>query len=326
MGRDAEPVLTGDFQVIDSLGLDVAPSRRLMVSPLRYPGGKGSLYPVLKSLVRANGLTGGTYVEPYAGGAGAAVALLVTGEVGRIVINDLDPALYAFWRSVVKEPDDFASRTRNAKLTIAEWKKQKRVYSEADRKDYLRLGFATFYLNRTNHSGVLNGGPIGGLDQSGAYKIDARFNKTALLERLRLIGMHSSSIVVLRQDGRSVIEKYAERPEVLLYADPPYFEKAGSLYMNSFQEKDHRQLADCLNASKRGRWLLTYDDVPDVSSLYAARRREEFSLAYSAHRVVKATEMMVFGDGLLVPWLADKSKSARSARVVHKVTTRPKRQ
>lgn len=274
-----------------------------MLSPLRYPGGKGSLYPTLRRLIRANYLTGGTYVEPYAGGAGAAIALLVTGEVRRIVINDLDPALYAFWRSTVKSPGELAARTRDAKLTVREWKRQKKIYSNADRTDYLNLGFATFYLNRTNHSGVLNGGPIGGLDQQGTYKIDARFNKTALLERFRLIALHAARITVLHQDGRRVIDTYAARDDTLVYADPPYFEKAGSLYLNSFREQDHARLADCLNKAAQRRWLLTYDNVAQVPSLYPERRRENFSLHYSAHRVVTATETMVFSDALAVPWL-----------------------
>lgn len=281
--------------------------KRLMLSPLRYPGGKGSLYPVLSKLLRANGLSGGTYVEPYAGGAGAAIALLVTGEVQKIVINDLDPALYAFWRSVVKTPEEFSTRTRDATLNVKEWKKQRAIYSTADRTDYLRLGFATFYLNRTNHSGILNGGPIGGLDQSGAYKIDARFNKAALLERLRLIAVNSSNIVVLRQDGRHVISRYGDRSDTMIYADPPYFEKAGSLYLNSFAESDHERLAACLNATTGGRWVLTYDNVPQVERLYADRRRETFSLSYSAHRVVRATETMVFGDAVHVPWYGNRS-------------------
>jgi DNA adenine methylase len=279
------------------------PSRRLMLSPLRYPGGKGSLYPALRRLVRANGLTSGTYVEPYAGGAGAGISLLVTGEVHRIVINDLDRAVYAFWRSVVKSPDDFARRTRDAKLTVQEWKRQKKIYAEADRTDYLRLGFATFFLNRTNHSGILNGGPIGGLDQQGTYKINARFNKAALLERLRLIALNAPRIVVLRQDGRHVIERYCKNADTLIYADPPYFEKAGSLYLSSFTNDDHKLLAESLNRHRAARWVLTYDNVSEVASFYPSRRRENFSLSYSAHRVVRATETMVFSDGLLVPWL-----------------------
>lgn len=274
-----------------------------MLSPLRYPGGKSMLYTSIRALIRANGLSGGTYVEPYAGGAGAALALLITGQVQRIVINDLDPALYAFWRSVVKHPDEFAHMTREAKLTIPEWKRQKKIYATADRTDYLALGFATFYLNRTNRSGVLNGGPIGGLDQTGEYKIDARFNTKTLLERLRLIALHAPRIVVLRQDGRHVIRRYGSRDDVLVYADPPYFQKAGTLYMNSFEASDHEKLAKTLTELGQQKWILTYDDVPEVNILYPDLRKEKFALSYSAHRVRKATELMVFGDGVIVPWM-----------------------
>lgn len=278
-------------------------SRRLLLSPLRYPGGKGSLYPVLKQLIRANGVNAGTYVEPYAGGAGAAIALLVTGEVRRVVINDLDPAIYAFWRSITEFPDEFSDRTRLAELNVREWRRQRRIYTNCDRKSHLDLGFATFYLNRTNHSGILNGGPIGGLDQSGDYKIDARFNKVALLERLRLIALHSQNITVLNEDGCDVIERYAASPSTLTYADPPYFEKAGTLYMNAFTSEQHEALARTLTAIASSRWLLTYDNVPQVAEFYGERRRQTFSLSYSAHRVARATEAMVFGDELLVPWL-----------------------
>lgn len=278
------------------------PSRRLLLTPLRYPGGKGALYTTLRDLVRANDLSSGTYVEPYAGGVGAGLALLITGVVKRIVVNDLDPALYAFWRSVVKDPEGFAKQVAEVELSVREWRKQKEIYRSADRRDYLPLGFATFYLNRTNHSGVLNAGPIGGLDQTGSYKIDARFNRAALLERLRLIALHASQIVVLRHDGRKVIKRYTAMQDTIVYADPPYFQKAGTLYMNSFTDEDHRDLARCLADAQSGRWLLTYDDVDEVESLYRQFRRERFSLSYSAHRVTRGKELMVYSHGLRVPW------------------------
>ena len=277
------------------------PSRRLLLTPLRYPGGKGALYTTLRDLVRANDLSSGTYVEPYAGGVGAGLALLITGVVKRIVVNDLDPALYAFWRSVVKDPEGFAKQVAEVELSVREWRKQKEIYRSADRRDYLPLGFATFYLNR-NHSGVLNAGPIGGLDQTGSYKIDARFNRAALLERLRLIALHASQIVVLRHDGRKVIKRYTAMQDTIVYADPPYFQKAGTLYMNSFTDEDHRDLARCLADAQSGRWLLTYDDVDEVESLYRQFRRERFSLSYSAHRVTRGKELMVYSHGLRVPW------------------------
>ncbi|MEV6908322.1 DNA adenine methylase [Amycolatopsis sp. NPDC051071] len=274
--------------------------RRVTISPLRYPGGKGSLYSKLKLLVRANSLTQGTYVEPYAGGAGAALALLVTGQVQRIVINDLDPAVHAFWTSLVSEPDRFSERVQKADLTVKEWSRQKEIYL-GSAADSFELGFATFYLNRTNRSGVLNGGPIGGMDQTGNYKIDARFNKEALTERMRVIGLHARRISVTNDDGMKVIRKYARRSNSFIYADPPYFDKAGSLYLNSFGASDHAKLAECLNGYADTKWVLTYDNVPQVHALYSERRNALFSLNYSAHRVVKAQEVMVFSDQLTVP-------------------------
>jgi DNA adenine methylase len=275
--------------------------KKPLISPLRYPGGKSSLYPRLRSIIRENDLTSGIYVEPYAGGAGAAMGLLVTGQVQSVVINDFDPAIYAFWKTVVDAPDELSRMIASVELTIPEWTRQKEIYLTAERENYLELGFAVFFLNRTNRSGVLNGGPIGGMDQTGNYKIDARFNREALIERIRLIALHASRVTVLNMDGVDVIERYSKERGVLIYADPPYFEKAGSLYLNSFVDTHHSALAACLNGVGEARWLLTYDNVPRVAELYSNRRREVFSLNYSAHRVVKATEIMVYSDSLVVP-------------------------
>lgn len=271
---------------------------RPRVSPLRYPGGKGALYSRLRKLIRDSGLAGCTYVEPYAGGAGAGLSLLVTGQVERVVINDLDPAIHAFWELLVNDPDALMSQIRSVKLDVREWKRQREIYVAADTSDRASLGFATFYLNRTNHSGVLNGGPVGGLDQSGKYKIDARFNRDALVERVRILALYSSQITVTSVDGVEIIERYGKAKETFTYADPPYFEKAGSLYLNAFALADHERLAKALNRLSRGSWLLTYDNVPRVHDLYAKRRRRTFGLNYSAHRVTKATEIAVLSDAV----------------------------
>jgi len=275
--------------------------RRVLISPLRYPGGKGLLYSRLRSVIRVNELTSCTYVEPYAGGAGSALGLLVTGEVRNIVINDLDPALFAFWKSVTEYPSDFQDMIMNVPLSVEEWINQKRIYRTARRSDHLTLGFATFYLNRTNRSGILNGGPIGGLGQTGSYKIDARFNRSALSERIRLIGLHANRISVTNLDGVDVIKRFAEDNNTFVYADPPYFQKAGSLYMNTLQYEDHVKLADALNELSREAWVLTYDNVPEVAKLYPDRQKVMYSLNYSARRIVKAREVMVFSDSLRVP-------------------------
>lgn len=275
--------------------------KRVTVSPLRYPGGKGLLYPRLRTIIRENGLVSSVYVEPYAGGAGAALALLVTGQVERIAINDLDPAVYAFWDTVVTQPDEFIELVNSVELSVDEWERQREVYTTAARDDHLSLGFATFYLNRTNRSGVLNGGPIGGKDQTGSYKIDARFNREGLAERIRLIALYADRITVTNEDGMNVIKRYSAQDNAFIYADPPYFEKAGSLYLNAFNDADHKALAECLKDVERARWILTYDNVPQVAQLYANFRRRLFTLNYSAHRVVKASEIMIFSPELSIP-------------------------
>jgi DNA adenine methylase len=273
-------------------------SRRPRVSPLRYPGGKAALYSRLRKMIRDSGLAGCTYVEPYAGGAGAGLGLLVTGQVKHVVVNDLDPAIHAFWQIVLQEPEFLMAQIRDANLDVAEWRRQRAVYMAADTTDMAALGFATFYLNRTNRSGVLNGGPIGGLDQTGNYKIDARFNREGLVERIRILSLYSDNITAISRDGIDVITEYAPRPNTFIYADPPYFEKAGSLYLNAFKAEDHENLARVLNGVSDSPWLLTYDNVTRVGELYPSRRRRNFELNYSAHRVTKATEIAVLSEAV----------------------------
>lgn len=278
-------------------------TRRPLISPLRYPGGKSALYSRLRKMIRDMGLAKCTYVEPYAGGVGAGLSLLVTGQVERVVINDLDPAIHAFWSTVQSKPGWLIERIHNVKLDVSEWRRQREIYVAADTIDLSKLGFATFYLNRTNRSGVLNGGPIGGLDQTGNYKIDARFNRDGLAERIRILSLYAENIVATSRDGIEIISEYASKDDVFIYADPPYFEKAGSLYLNAFTSENHADLARVLNSVADRPWILTYDTARQVAELYAERRRREFELHYSAHRVGKATEVAVLSDA--VPEIGD---------------------
>jgi DNA adenine methylase len=146
---------------------------------------------------------------------------------------------------------------------------------------------------------VLNAGPIGGLDQTGNYLIDARFNRADLTERMRTLALYRDQIEVTNLDGRTIVKKYASRSKTFVYADPPYFEKSGSQDMNYFRPEDHAALAADLNRKAGGAWLLTYDDVPQVGDLYSERRMRRFGLHYSAHRVTKATEVAALSDSLL---------------------------
>jgi len=275
--------------------------KRPQFSPLRYPGGKSALFSLVSATVRANGASGGTYVEPYAGGAGIALGLLLTEQVERVVVNDLDPAIHAFWVAVTQHSEKFMERLAGVTLSVAEWKRQRTVYLAADQDDPLSLGFATFFLNRTNRSGVLNAGVIGGQDQSGNYKIDARFNRATLLERCRLIALYSSRITVVRKDGLEVIEEHVGQPSTLVYADPPYYEKGSQLYLNAFGPGDHAALAALLNQEADGNWLLTYDDQPEIEALYSERRQFDIGVYYSVREARRTNELLVLSDTISLP-------------------------
>jgi DNA adenine methylase len=265
--------------------VDVIARRGSHASPLRYPGGKASLADFFEQTINALGLSKPTYIEPYAGGAGAGLELLLKGVVGTIVINDLDPAIHACWKAMVKDSDAFLELLTRTSLNIDEWKKQREVYRRRHDMDVdpLALGFATFYLNRTSRSGVLGAGVIGGFAQQGSYKIDARYNKDVLRARIEKLAEFSGKIRVTRQDGAARLREYLPKDNVFAYVDPPYVEKGSSLYMSAFEEEDHIALAGVLNGYANTNWVLTYDVADLVRSLYKARDVSEFRLLYSAH-------------------------------------------
>jgi DNA adenine methylase len=214
-------------------------------SPLRYPGGKLFLASEFKRILGVIGLNKPVYIEPYAGGAGVALSLLFSDKVRRIIINDLDKAIYAFWKSITEKSGLFSKKILTTPVTIAEWKKQKQIYSDKN-ANLFNKGFATFFLNRTNRSGVMGAGPIGGMDQNGSYKINARYNKKDLVARIRKIGRFRDRITVLNEDGIKLTKKYLNQKNIFIYLDPPYLKKGAMLYLNHYKEADHRELSNLM--------------------------------------------------------------------------------
>lgn len=205
-------------------------------SPLRYPGGKSKIAPLIRLIIEKTGSSDITYIEPFAGGAGVALSLLIEGVVDQVVINDYDKAIYSFWRALKEAPQELIDLIEHTPLTIDEWKHQKDIYSTQNKRYSVELGFAAFYLNRTNRSGILSAGPIGGYNQTGNYGMDARFNRDALIGRIQEIAKYKSQIVVYNKEIRSfisgVIPKY--QANAFVYFDPPYFENGQRLYKNLY--------------------------------------------------------------------------------------------
>lgn len=273
-----------------------AENRSAAASPLRYPGGKAALAGFFADIIKRVGIRSTTYIEPYAGGVGAGIVLLQKGLVRRLVINDIDPAVYSFWKSVTEQPEEFAAAVLDVPLNVDEWRTQQAIYRQADESDRFALGFAFFYLNRTNRSGILNAGPIGGVKQTGNYKIDARFNRKQLADRILAIGALADRITVLSVDGMQVIRRYIRKKSSFIYIDPPYVDMGGSLYLNAFTHRDHADLAQLLAAERGGNWVLTYDPSDFIRRLYRDHDVHDYQLTYSAHRPGKAQELMIASD------------------------------
>ncbi len=272
-------------------------------SPLRYPGGKGKVARFIKEIVRANGLSDGRYVEPYAGGAAVAWELLLTGVVRRVSINDISLPVFAFWHSVLNATDDLCRLIRECPLTVEEWDKQKEIFRRPEEADYLNLGFAFFFLNRTNRSGILNGGIIGGRNQTGNWKIDARFNRQDLAFRIQKIASLRSRIELTQLDAVEFIKGNAERfgIKTLLYIDPPYFEKGRFLYHDAYGEEDHATVAEAVAELNGLNWIVSYDDVRPIHDLYAQAPWLQYTLNYSARNATRGREVMFFSPKLVVP-------------------------
>ena len=270
-------------------------------SPLRYPGGKSALYPIILNAIIRKSLYDCIYIEPFAGGASIGLSLLLEGAVKSIIINDADKAIYSFWRSILSSPEWFIQKIKDTPITIDEWKKQKEIFANSQ-KYSPEFGFATFFLNRTNRSGILSAGPIGGYKQEGNYKIDCRFNKDFLIEKIHKISKKRNCIRVYNQDISIFLKRYLPKncDNVFVYFDPPYFEKGQRLYLNHFSQCDHQRLRDVV-ADTTFSWIMTYDDKQEIRDLYKDYRMQSFSINYSLSNKGKGSELMLFKDNICVP-------------------------
>jgi DNA adenine methylase len=272
-------------------------------TPLRYPGGKQRLAPFIAEILEANEALGGNYCEPFAGGAGVAMELLVDQKVGRVYLNDSSRHIYAFWRAILDDPDEFCSRISRAALTIETWKRHRAIVAAPKDHDLMDLGFSTFYLNRCNRSGILSAGVIGGLKQEGEWGIDARFPRKELIGRIDTIASLGDRIVVANLDAEKFMTDRISslKTETMVYCDPPYYERAQKLYWDAYQPDDHARLAKVIQNELSQPWVVSYDGHRDIGSLYRKRRRFRYELQYSAVRAYAGTELFVFSDDVSLP-------------------------
>ena len=296
---------------------------RAVHSPLRYPGGKARLGPWIAWTMRENGLLGGTFSEVYAGGAGAAIYLLTNDYVSRIELNDLDPAIAAFWRSAVRRSRDFIERIGTVDVTLDERERQLEILARPDRFSDFDLGFAAWFLNRVNRSGIIRGGPIGGTSGSSRYDVGVRFTRSELIRRIDRLGELSDRIGLHERDALDFVENVVPGidRQHLVFLDPPYFHKSAQLYRNLYDLADHEALSSTArNISVP--WFMTYDNCPEIAGLYRGMNQHVFSAITSAGSTRESRPELLIYDNLMLPCPPVERKSIRPHPTGHPVNWR----
>jgi DNA adenine methylase len=275
-----------------------------LYTPLRYPGGKARFAPLIAEVITANGLSGGHYLEPYAGGAGVALCLLVDGLVEHVHINDADPAIATFWRVATQKAEQLVAMVASEPITMDAWFHWRSVMLGHAQGSELERGFATLFMNRTNRSGILKGGVIGGKQQAGSYKIDARFMRDELCLRLERVGKFSAGIHVYEEDAHQLLLRCHQFLPIksLVYLDPPYYVKGAGLYRNFYKHDDHVRIAKLLGSERfRRPWVVSYDNADEIKDMYAYAKPYAYGLNYTAQRRYTGSEVMFFSERIEPP-------------------------
>lgn len=277
------------------------------ISPLRYPGGKAKMYKEIITLFIKNNISKPIYIEPFAGGCGLALKLLKNKLVRKLILNDIDKSIYSFWYSVLNYNSDFCKMIEVAEITLNSREKQKEIQSHKNKininnkDDILLLGFSTFYLNRVNRSGIIKGGVMGGNQQNGNYKMNCRFNKKGLIDRIEEIGSYHDRITFYNLDAIKFIDKIVtkQKREVFVFFDPPYYKKGSELYTNFYNHQNHLDLSAEITNMKET-WIITYDNCDEIKNMYRNFKIDEFNINYSLQEKKKEKEIMIFCNKLVI--------------------------
>lgn len=235
---------------------------------------------------------------------GIALKLILDNKVDKIMVNDYDKSIYAFWYSVLNYTDSLIHLIETTPISIEEWKKQKRIQDKKNSsKDLLALGFSTLFLNRTNRSGIIKAGVIGGLQQNGNYKLDCRFNKERITQNIKLIASMREKIKLYNMDAEKFIRlNISKTKNSFTFFDPPYYAKGPGLYTNFYNHEDHVSLSRTIKKHLKSKnWILTYDVVPEIFQMYNEFRNEKYYLNYSVTKPSKGIEYIFYSDMLDLP-------------------------
>lgn len=259
----------------------------------------------VSGVLEENLLAGCTFYEPYAGGASVSLDLLRMGFVDKAVLIERDPLVYAFWHSVFNATDALCEAIEACEVTLETWHdlQATKAVDDPTTSTYtlLQLGLSGLFFNRTNFSGIIGAGPIGGQAQTSAYKINCRFNKTALIKQIKTASLLAPRVSVIFGDALTYLRNNTTKISAgfsFVYIDPPYYTQGRKLYRHHYTDTDHEMLATYIT-SQSYPWLVSYDDHPRIRELYALEQMQHIYLDYKVKTSRTAQELLI--SNLVIP-------------------------
>nr|WP_301003537.1 DNA adenine methylase [Arsukibacterium sp.] len=291
------------------------------MSPFRYPGGKGKLSKFLALFLTSNDLKGTKFVEPFCGGAGGSLPLLEAGIISKLILNDANPFIAEFWQSAINHTASLTKEIRKVNVNLKSWHKYRDIFEGNVDSSDLDKALSVFFLNRTNRSGILHAGPIGGQAQNGNYLIDCRFNKVDLIQRIENIAKLRRNIVVKSEDASSLVFKL-DKENCFIYADPPYVKEGKNIYKKyCFNSYQHTAFSNAIK-HQNNPWLISYDDDPLVHELYAKSGINVIELSYVMNKARVGRELLIASSTMKMPIIgSEKSDESMLTSGIGKVAT-----
>lgn len=257
-------------------------------SPLRYPGGKSKALKQILPIVPEFS----EFREPMVGGASIFFALKQIFPDRKFWINDLNSELYLFWKFSKENVEQIMCEIKRVKSEIKDGKElYLKTINDKELTEFQRA-VRFFILNRITFSG---------LAESGGYSEQAfktRFTDSSI-ERLRQASQILQSTKITNQDYEKVILK--EGHDVFIFLDPPYLSKSksklygkdGKLHLNF----DHERFAEVMKKCNH-KFLITYDDSPEVRKLFSFANIYEWELQYGMNnykqeKALKGKELFI---------------------------------
>lgn len=254
------------------------------LSPLRYPGGKIKMLPLLFQSLNKENLQ--TFVEPFAGGAGAGLALLEANQIQNYILNDVDYGIYALFQTIKTCPNVLIEKIKNfASLNHNDFFEAKaKIQNQYIGCDLTEAAWSLLIANRLSYSGIIKANPLGGKNGT-QEQLLSRWNPAELIQRIKVIHSLSHRITVLNSDAKDVIEEYYWSPHTTIFIDPPYYKKGKQLYTHYYNESEHNNLEELLFSLSAGcpgaDILLTYDNETFIKDLYWWAPSSKINLHYS---------------------------------------------